>query len=118
DRDAGLLLQTHDLGDARPELILESPLVGRDTRLAGAVGLDQRVGPWQASGLARQDLVTAVFHRDPPSVGECRECTLGVGPEAAARPQACRSYRVPSKFYGTPATRKCGPGGLGPSPQT
>jgi hypothetical protein len=60
--DAGLLLETHDLGDTRSELVLEAALVRRHAGFARAIGLDQIVRAREASGVARQDLIAALPH--------------------------------------------------------
>src|SRR5438094_1836529 len=107
NRDASLLLQAHDLGDARPQLLLEAALVARHARLSGTIGLDQGVRAWQTSGMASQDLISALPHGASSmrerGVGSLLDPALGRFPRRC--PSLCRSYRVPSNFYLSSSTQ-------------
>ena len=63
DVDAGLLLPPHHLLDRRAQAPLVKGLVGRLTRPAGAVQLDQVVGPWQAPRVTGQHAPLAPTHQ-------------------------------------------------------
>jgi hypothetical protein len=60
--DAEVSLATHNVGDGRTKLSLEALLVGRAAGFAGPIRLDQVVRARQASGVTREDVVTAVLH--------------------------------------------------------
>ena len=76
DGDAGLLLQAHDLGDARAQLVLETTLVGRHARFPGTIRVDQVLGARQASSVARQDLIRVLPHEASSVV--CGASVIGV----------------------------------------
>src|SRR5207245_9691642 len=90
--DPQALLVMHDVGDAGAQLVLEAPLIGGSARFAGAVGVDQVVGPRQAPGVTREDVVLTA----PPDVPSRRDEEWPASSERSRRVYELRDCQVTS----------------------
>src|SRR5215471_9363526 len=65
--DAELALLAHRIHDCCAERRFEGGRFAQFTGIAGAVRFDQRIGPRQASDMARQDMILAPSHSALPA---------------------------------------------------